>query len=123
MMDFNAVEYAKTALRSKKGRLPRKSQAEQYNLVCAWRQSGQTQEAFCKANGVNPKTFSNGLRTYKEPTQLKESEQSRSSLVECFPLTSPVLEMELPSGMVLRIQNSISDKQFSLLLKALCQWS
>ena len=120
-MDFKAVEYAKPGLRGKNGRGPRKSQAEQYKLVCDWRVSGQTQDAFCKSHGVNPKTFSNWLRAYKSRSQVKESELTTSSLVECIPLSTSMLEMELPSGMVIRLQNSISDKQFSLLLKELCQ--
>ena len=120
-MDFKAVAYAKRALRGKKNGSTRKSEAEQHKLVCDWQKSGQTQGAFCQSHGVNPKTFSNWLRAYKSRPQVKENELPLSSLDECVALSTLMLEMVLPSGMVIRLQNAISDKQFSLLLKEVCQ--
>lgn len=43
-----------------------------------WQQSGATQDAYCKTNGIHPKTFSNWKRHFREQLGLPKLTRSRT---------------------------------------------
>lgn len=43
-----------------------------------WQQSGATQNAYCKTNGIHPKTFSNWKRRFREHLGLPKLTRSRA---------------------------------------------
>lgn len=43
-----------------------------------WQQSGATQSAYCKTNGIHPKTFSNWKRRFREHLGLPKLTRSRA---------------------------------------------
>lgn len=46
--------------------------------LITWQQSGATQNAYCKTNGIHPKTFSNWKRRFREHLGLPKLTRSRA---------------------------------------------
>jgi hypothetical protein len=46
--------------------------------IKTWQQSGATQNAYCKTNGIHPKTFSNWKRRFREHLGLPKLTRSRA---------------------------------------------
>jgi len=72
----------------------------------AWQSSGQTQQVYCKANGLSYPCFGYWRRKFRQQTQETQSEKGSGSgfvpVTSQAPRPSTGLSLAFPGGLVLR---------------------
>ena len=67
--------------------------------IKAWKASGQSQQAFCKANDLNYPSFGYWLRKFRDQGVVSETKRKASSFVPVVAASAPtVLTLHLPNG-------------------------
>lgn len=85
-----------------------------YGLVAGWSQSGQSQQAYCAAQGLSMAVFQYWLRHWRE----SQDKGDVGEFVEVRPQTSvPGLIVEYPNGIKVHLPVGYSEHQLRGLLK------
>lgn len=92
----------------------RRKAAEMYPLVVAWERSGQSQSAFCEANGLPLAVFKYWLKHHREKHRGTFQEVSLPAPPACQ------LEIEFPSGVIMRVALPAAEGYLDTLIKHLC---
>ena len=87
-----------------------------YGVVAGWSQSGQSQQAYCAAQGLSMAVFQYWLRHWRE----SEVERGDGEFVEVRPKPSVQgLIVEYPNGIKVHLPEGYSEHQLRVLLKLL----
>ena len=85
-----------------------------YGVVAGWSQSGQSQQAYCAAQGLSMAVFQYWLRHWRE----SQDEGFVGEFVEVRPQTSVQgLIVEYPNGVKVHLPVDYTEHQFRVLLK------
>lgn len=85
----------------------------------AWQASGQTQQAFCKANDLNYPRFGYWLRKFRDQGAVEEAPSRLSGFVPVeVSSTGSHLSLHLPSGIELR---GVSEQNLPLVEQLLAR--
>jgi hypothetical protein len=87
-----------------------------YGVVAEWAESGQSQQAYCAAQGMSMAVFQYWLRHWRE----SQVERGEGEFVEVRPQTSVQgLIVEYPNGIKVHLAEGYSEHQLRVLLKVL----
>jgi len=85
-----------------------------YGVVAGWQQSGQSQQAYCAAQGLSIAVFHYWLRHWRE----SQAEGVVGEFVEVRPQTiAQGLIVEYPNGIKIHLPVGYSEHQLRVLLK------
>ena len=96
-------------------------QREQFGrqAVAAWEKSGQSVRAFCSGRGLQEASFYGWRRTLRERDRRRPGGPQPPTFVPLRVVPEPVLEVVLPTGLVVRIPPSFEAAAVATLVAAL----
>jgi transposase-like protein len=99
----------------------RDSQREQFwrEAVDAWAKSGQSVRAFCAGRGLQEASFYGWRRTLRERGRQQSAARRRPTLVPLRVVPDAVLEVVLPTGLVVRVPVGAEAAMVATLVAAL----
>jgi hypothetical protein len=97
----------------------RNPQREQFwrDAVAAWKESGQSVRVFCAGRGLHESSFYGWRRAFGKPDRLRPV--ALPTLVPLRVVADAVLEVVLPTGLVVRVPSGADAVAVSKLIAAL----
>ncbi len=99
----------------------RRSDREQFwrKTVAAWEKSGQSVRAFCSSRELQEPSFYSWRRTLRERDRQQPATKRLPKFVPLRVVSDPILEVVLPSGLVVRAPAGIDPDTVATLIAAL----
>ena len=100
-------------------------QEERLLSISMWRESGLSQGAFCKREGISRSTFQHWRKrldsTYEHMPKRKQKNSNKFYSIDMdtvseLPSVSVMIEILYPNGVLLKCSNHIAEKQLSHLV-------
>ena len=93
--------------------------SEIQKIISAQKDSGKSQEKFCKENQIPISTFTNWVKKHRKTKQ--PNLPTLISVGSVPPATSSSIEIELPGGELIRLDQGVSRPDLETVLRALKQ--